>query len=250
MPRATALYTILGITAVMLAVFTIVSYIARKTHAPDVLSWALLSFFYLVIGFVYAGNNSLVHYNLDGHASGIDFWTVLIPVSVMALAAIVLGSKRGVTLPAADVFAEETHGSRVWSLLFVVLLLAQVVTAIAIPTPPVPIVSALLGLLFAVIALHIWAGFQYVFTGAGVEIRTLGFRLRSIPREDIRHYTVESWNPLRGYGIRGIGNRRAYVWCNRGVRITTTEGEVFLGHNEPERLVRDLDSITLNQPRR
>ena len=36
---------------------------------------------------------------------------------------------------------------------------------------------------------------------------------------------VESWNPLRGYGIRGIGDRRAYVWGNQGVRIKTTEAK-------------------------
>jgi hypothetical protein len=76
-----------------------------------------------------------------------------------------------------------------------------------------------------------------------VEIRTLGFRLRSIPVEDIRRYAVESWIPVRGYGIRGIGNRRAYVWCNKGVCIQTIDGEVFLGHSEPNRIVRDLDSI-------
>ena len=33
-----------------------------------------------------------------------------------------------------------------------------------------------------------------------------------------------------GYGIRGIGERRAYVWCNSGVRIMLSDGEVFLGH--------------------
>jgi hypothetical protein len=76
-----------------------------------------------------------------------------------------------------------------------------------------------------------------------VEIRTLGFRLRSIPRAEIKQYAPESWNPLRGYGIRGIGNRRAYVWGNKGVRIETTEGEVFLGHEQPDRIVRDLDAM-------
>jgi len=126
---------------------------------------------------------------------------------------------------------------------FIALLLAQFSAAIAIPIPSVRIASTLVGLLFAVIAIHIWTGFHYLFTGAGVEIRTLGFRLRSIPRVDIRQYAVESWSPLRGYGIRGIGNRRAYVWCNQGVRIQTTEGEVFLGHNQPERIVHDLDAM-------
>jgi len=124
------------------------------------------------------------------------------------------------------------------------LLLAQFAAAVVIPAPPVRIASAILALLFAVIAVHVWTGFQYFFSSAGVEVRTLGFRLRSIPREDIRQYAVESWNPLRGYGIRGIGNRRAYVWGNQGVRIETTNGEVFLGHSEPDRIVRDLDSIT------
>lgn len=243
MARETALYFALGITAFMLAVFTVVLYFAYKTRVPDALAWALLGFFCLVIGFVYAGNSSVVQYNLDGKRIGIDLWAVFIPVAVIALCAIFLGTKRGTTLPVSALVAEEAQGSRAWSLLFIALVLAQVWTAIAIPTPPVRLASAFLALLFAVIAVHVWTGFQYYFTSAGVEIRTLGFRLRSIPREQIKQYAVESWNPLRGYGIRGIGNHRAYVWCNQGVRIQITDGEVFLGHTEPDRLIRDLDAI-------
>jgi hypothetical protein len=243
MPRQTAFYMAMGITALMVVVFTVISIVAHKTHVPDAFSWSLLGFFYLVIGFVYAGNSGVVQYNVEGRRVEIDFWIVLVPVAVIGLTAIFLGTNRGTSLPITDVIAEESHGSRVWSLLFIALLLAQFAAAIAIPVPPVRIASALLGLLFALIAVHIWTGFQYVFTGAGVEIRTLGFRLRSIRREEIKQYAAESWNPLRGYGIRGIGNRRAYVWCNHGVRITTIEGEVFLGHNDPERIVRDLDAM-------
>lgn len=246
MPRQTAFYFALGITAFMLAIFTIVSYVAHKSHAPEAFSWAFLGFFYLVTGFVYAANSGVVQYNLSGQRVEMDFWAVLVPVAVVALTAIFLGTKRGDSLPFATVIAEESHGSRAWSLLFIALLLAQIVAALAIAAPPVRLTSTILGVLFAVIAVHVWSGFQYFFSSAGVEIRTLGFRLRSIPREEIKQYAVESWNPLRGYGIRGIGNRRAYVWCNSGVRIQTTEGEVFLGHNEPERIVRDLDSITRN----
>ena len=244
MPRETALYFALGVTALAVVVFTVISYVAHKTHAPDLLSWSLLGFFYLIIGFVYAGNSGVVQYNLDGQRVGIDFWTVLVPVAIVALVAIFLGTKRGASLPFAAVIAEESHGSRAWSLLFIALLLAQFVAAVVIPTPPVRIASIILCVLFAVIAVHVWTGFQYFFSSAGVEVRTLGFRLRSIPVEDIRQYAVESWNPLRGYGIRGIGNRRAYVWGDQGVRIETTNGEVFLGHSEPDRIVRDLDSIT------
>lgn len=250
MARDAAFLLALGVTAVMVAVFTVVSYAAHKTRVPDTFSWFLLGFFYLVIGFVYAGNSGVVQYNLDGQRMELDLWAALAPVAVIALSAIFVGTKRGDSLPAAAVIAEEWQGSRAWSLLFVALVLAQVWAVVAIPTPPVRLMSTVLALLFAVIAVHVWTGFQYLFSTAGVEIRTLGFRLRSIPREEIKQYGVESWNPLRGYGIRGIGNRRAYVWCNQGVRIQTTDGEVFLGHNDPERIVRDLDAITLNQPSR
>jgi hypothetical protein len=244
MPRETALYFALGVTALVVVVFTVISYVAHKTHAPDLLSWSLLGLFYLVIGFVYAGNSGVVQFNLDGQHMGLDLWTVFVPAATIAVVAIFLGTKRGASLPFAAVIAEESHGSRAWSLLFIALLLALVAVAVVVPAPPVRIASAILCVLFAVVAVHVWAGFQYFFSTAGVEIRTLGFRLRSIPREDIRQYAVESWNPLRGYGIRGIGNRLAYVWCNKGVRIQTTDGEVFLGHSEPDRIVRDLDSIT------
>jgi hypothetical protein len=40
-----------------------------------------------------------------------------------------------------------------------------------------------------------------------------------------------------------VGNRRAYVWGNKGVLIKTAHGEIFLGHADPDRIVRDLDAI-------
>ena len=243
MPRERAFYLVLGVTALIVVVFSLISHVAHKTHVPDAFSWALLGFFYLVLGFVYAGNSSVIQYNLGGQHVEMDFWIVLVPVATLALVAIFVGTKRGASLPAATVIAEESHGSRAWSLVFIPFLLAQLAGAIAIPAPSVRIAASLLCLLFALIAIQVWTGFQYLFTTAGVEIRTLGFRLRSIPREEIKEYAVESWNPLRGYGIRGVGNRRAYVWCNQGVRIHTTGGEVFLGHGEPERIVRDLDAM-------
>jgi hypothetical protein len=89
-----------------------------------------------------------------------------------------------------------------------------------------------------------WSGFQYRFLRRGVEIRTLGFRLRSIPKEAIVSYSIEPWTLSRGSGIRGMGSRRAYVWGNKVVHIKTSKGEIFLGHSDPERIVRDLDLVT------
>jgi len=95
-----------------------------------------------------------------------------------------------------------------------------------------------------------WSGFHYRFTDHGVEISTLGFRLRSIPLHSIEAYAAAPWNPMGGYGIRGVGERRAYVWGNTGVRIMLSDGEVFLGHCEPERIMNDLNLIRESQKAR
>jgi Domain of unknown function (DUF1648) len=244
MPRESAFYTALGITAGMVAVFTAVSYVAHKTHAPDAFSWSLLGFFYLVTGFVNAANSGVVQYNLDGQPMQIDFWTVLIPVATLALIASFLGTKRGASLPVAGVIAGRV--ARLASLEPAVHRLAHGAVFRCHGTTG-PASSPRIGAFVSALRADRRPCVERVsllFTSSGVEISTLGFRLRSIPRDEIKQYEVESWNSLRGYGIRGIGNRRAYVWCNRGVRIKTTEGEVFLGHNEPERIVHDLDLIT------
>jgi hypothetical protein len=40
-----------------------------------------------------------------------------------------------------------------------------------------------------------------------------------------------------------MGGRIAYVWTHRGVRVDTSEGFVFLGHAQPEKIVHDLDAM-------
>jgi hypothetical protein len=141
-------------------------------------------------------------------------------------------------------FAKERHGSVMWAMVMIVPACGMLLFAGSVPLAIIRltlIVSAVI--LFAAAAMA-WSGFHYSFSPAGIEIRTLGFRVRSISAADIRSYAVDRWNVIGGYGIRGLGNRRAYVWGNNGVRIKTTQGEVFLGHKEPEKIVRDLDMIT------
>ncbi len=142
-----------------------------------------------------------------------------------------------------DVLAEETHSGRMWSLIILVALICP-----AIGVALVPSTAGRWGLgLVAVVAIGTfaisWNGFQYRFLRHGVEIRMLGLRLRSIPRQSIVGYSIEPWAFARGYGIRGVGSSRAYVWCNKVVHIKTSKGEIFLGHNDPERIVRDLDMV-------
>jgi hypothetical protein len=143
-------------------------------------------------------------------------------------------------------FAEEQHGSIMWAMVMIVPACGMLLFAGNVPLAGIRltlIVSAVI--LFAAAAMA-WSGFQYSFSPAGIEIRTLGLRVRSISAADIRSYAVDRWNVIGGYGIRGLGNRRAYVWGNSGVRIKTTQGEVFLGHSEPEKIIRDLDLVTRN----
>lgn len=143
------------------------------------------------------------------------------------------------------VFAKEVHASAVWG---VVLLLLPLTVFVAMASQRViahtwPVLVLLLPLVGAGAAMA-WSGFDYSFSASGVEIRTLGFRLRSIPAYAIQSYAADNWNVLGGYGIRGLGGRKAYVWGNRGVRIMTDTGWVFLGHDNPEKIIRDLDLVT------
>ena len=143
-------------------------------------------------------------------------------------------------------FAEEQHGSVMWALVMAVPAFGMLAFARTVPFAGIRltlIVSAVI--LFAAGAMA-WSGFHYLFSPSGIEIRTLGFRVRSISATDIHGYAVDRWKVIGGYGIRGLGNRRAYVWGTHGVRIKTTQGEVFLGHSEPEKIIRDLDLVTRN----
>jgi hypothetical protein len=144
----------------------------------------------------------------------------------------------------SDVLAEETHSGRAWSLIILPALLGPMIGVALVPSTAGRWVLALVGVIAIGTFAMSWSGFQYRFLRHGVEIRMLGFRLRSIPKQSIVSYAIEPWAFIRGYGIRGIGNSRAYVWCNKVVHIKTSNGEIFLGHRDPQRIVRDLDMVT------
>jgi len=243
MSRQVSLEFALGITAFLLLIFTLVSYFAHRRQTADAVSWALLGFFYLVVGFICSVNNSILEHNLTGRPVLVTPLLILLPMGILVLMAIYLQTKRGEPLPAAPPIAEEVHASPWWALVFLVPLLLEFGIFVTVPPAGVRVAAVLLSLLFAACAAFAWSGFQYRFSPAGLEIYTLGLRLRSIPVGQIRDYTVEGWSPIRGYGIRGVGGCRAYVWGNRVVHIKTDDGDVFLGHSEPERIVHDFDVI-------
>jgi len=242
MPRATALYFGLGFAIFMLLIFTVIALVLRKQKADPDASWfALLGFFYFMAGFIFYVNNSIIDHNLTGNPVTVAPLILALPLAIVLFVAIYMRAQRGKALPAGQILAEETHNSKGFSILFLALATIEFGVAFSIPATGVRAPMTLIGALFLLIAAHTWNGFHYRFTAAGLEISTLGLRLRSIPQSQIAKYRLEKWMALRGYGIRGLGNTRAYVWSNNVVHITTLEGEVYLGTNDPGRTVRDLD---------
>ena len=249
MTRETSLIFALVVTTLVLVALT---WALTRVRKPDVLAWSLLAMLYVVMGALFSINVAVLNYNLYGRPLNIVPALAVVFIAAIAVTAIALASKRGVELPRhADVVeAEEVHGSLLWASVFTLLTAVELGVIAVIPLGGLRWVMALPALLLLGAAALAWSGFHYRFTGHGVEISTLGFRLRSIPVQNIKAYAVAPWNPMGGYGIRGIGERRAYVWGNTGVRLMLSDGEVFLGHREPERIMQDLNLIRQNQKAR
>ncbi len=151
----------------------------------------------------------------------------------------------------AQVITEQRHGSETFAAIFVLFALGLIVLVLALTAKGRPaFVLPLLGTIIAAVlisAVWAWQGFVYRFTTQGVEIRALGFRLCSIPISEIKDFRSERCNPLTdfgGWGVKGFGTDTAYIWSGRKVlHIRTSHGDVYLGHNDPDRLVRDLEAI-------
>jgi uncharacterized membrane protein len=242
MSRETLVIFSLVLLIFLLATFT---WALTRVRKPDVLAWSLLTMFYVVIGVLLSVNSSVLNFNLYGRPLNILPELVVVFVAAFVVIGVAIGAKRGAVLPRQTAVAdvEEVHASALWALVFASFTAIELGVIAVIPLPGLRLVMALPALLLLGVTALAWSGFHYRFTPHGVEISTLGFRLRTIPLQSIKAYAVAPWNALGGYGIRGIGERRAYVWGNTGVRIMLADGEVFLGHAEPEKIMSDLNAI-------
>ena len=212
MSRMTALYYALGVTAFVLIIFTAIALvIMRQKTAIDKSSIAILGFFYVILAGLFYVNNGIIEYNLTGAPVPIAPVLLGVPLAIVVFTIIYLRAQRGAALPETPTLAEESHGSRPFAVLFLVIAIIELAAAYAIPLRGARIAMALSSAFFLLFAAHTWSGFHYRFTSAGLEISTLGYRLRSIPQAQIADYRPEKWMALRGYGIRGVGKARAYV---------------------------------------
>jgi hypothetical protein len=247
MSREEAVRFGVGFVGFLLVIFTaLLLYIGRSR--VDAFSWAMFAFCALVLGLMFGVNRGIVQYNLTGTPIEMGGVLIAVPIAVILLIVIYVAVRREPALPvsvnaAEDLLSEETHSAGAVILLILPALVGPAIAATLVPVPAIRMSMALVALIGLATVAAAWSGFQYRFLRHGVEVRTLGFRLRSIPRQQIQSYKPESWSALRGYGIRGVGNTRAYVWGNKVVHLKTSNGDVFLGHSDPERIVRDLDRV-------
>jgi hypothetical protein len=214
-----------------------------RVQNPDPTAWALLALFYVVLGTLLWAEDSVIAYNASGRSVNVTPILVTGIASTILVTLFALSTRRGSVLPPTHLLAEETHSSAIFGLVLFSPAVVMAVFAYNIPLTGVRVALGFGALIMLAAAMMAWEGFHYLFSPAGFEIRTLGFRLRSIPANQIESYAVDRWKTFGGYGVRGVGERRAYVWGNTGVRIRTTDGEIFLGHAEPERIIHDLNAI-------
>lgn len=243
MTREQALWSSLEMLVITVSIFTVVLLLSHRKRLITAFSWVLLAFFYVVTGLGCYIFISTVNFNLTGQPVRPGLVGVIFGVAIITLIATYLGSQRGTAFPAGEVIAQEVHAVRGWAILFLPLIAIELAVIALAPNAGLRFGLTLVCMVLAFAVAMVWSGFRYYFTRHGVEIRTLGFRLKSIPAAHIQQYLQQRWNPVCGYGIRGMGNRRAYVWGNKGVCIKTQDGEVFLGHAEPQKIIRDLDSM-------
>ena len=253
MTRETSVIFSLVLLVFLLATFT---FVLTRIRKPDALAWSLLAMFYVVTGVLVCVTSSVLDYNIRGRPLNIVPEMVVTFLAAFAVIAVAVSAKRGpelplqVASPQIGIGTEEVHASFVWAIVFAVMTAVELGLVAIIPIGGLRLVMVLPAFLLLGVTALAWSGFHYRFSNHGVEISTLGFRLRSIPLDNIKAYAIAPWNPMCGYGIRGIGERRAYVWCNSGVRIMLSDGEVFLGHNDPEKIMHDLNAIRQSQKAR
>jgi len=241
MTREQSLDFNLTMIAIALLVSTVIL-LAASWRSVAGFSWVALGFFAVLNAFLLSINQAVINFNLHGTPIHPERTIAVLAIALIVMIVAYLFSHRHAPLPDGTTLTVETHASRQWSFVIFVAMIGPIFATTLAPGAvrfPLVLVASIGIFAFAMA----WVGFQYRFMQHGLEIRMLGLRLRSIPRSAIVSYGIEPWAFIRGYGIRGIGSTRAYVWCNQVVHIRTSNGDVYLGHNDPARIIRDLDQM-------
>jgi Domain of unknown function (DUF1648) len=243
MSRAEAFRFDMLLVAFLLTIFAVIVYLSNRNSAVTASSWVVLFFFYGILGVVCYIEESVLEFNLYGRPVDPIPVAIAIAVLVVGLILALVGLSRGRPLATGDLICEEVQTGKPWAAALLLATLPLWLINIKVPAPGVRFVMIPVTVILLGAAAMAWDGFHYLFTRHGLEVRTLGFRLKSLPLTSIKSYAAAPWVRIYGYGIRGMGACIAYVWTNRGVRVETKDGWIFLGHREPEKIVHDLDAM-------
>ena len=98
MTREGSLYFILGLYLFVVTLFTAILTVLRRLSTQQVPGWALLGLFYLILGVVFYGNESVLAYNLTG--APVRILPLVAPVLIAVVVVIILKfNRRGKRLP-------------------------------------------------------------------------------------------------------------------------------------------------------
>jgi hypothetical protein len=180
----------------------------------------------------------------------VGMWTLIMGLAlVIGEAGHIRGMRARSSATSGALIAQEVHGSSRLATTFGGIS-AAMLSSLILLKPAGPVSGILLTVGFLLLACALWAftGFVYRITTAGLEIRMLGFPIRFVPALDIASVHAKACNPLTdfgGWGIRGIGRMRAYMWGgDRCVYLQTHAGDqIYLGIRDADRMVRELESM-------
>jgi hypothetical protein len=258
---------LIGMTVGMLALFTILSLIPKR---PKTFSWLLLFFEYFVSVVMCLAFVGVLEFNALNRIDSLRIvGRIAMLTPVVAIVAVVIAVMRagrkevGALMPAiaptstgspsvapsqGRLLAEEIQRAPLAGMFFAIATVLVISAAIKIPSSAPLWVRLLVycaSPLCLWVTLQAWGGFRYRVTSTGIDVRTGGIRVCSIPKATIQDYRIAQIDPLGdfgGWGIRMLPGRRAFIWHgHEAVRIRTPQRTVYLGHDQPERLVKDLD---------
>jgi len=124
---------ILVLMAAMLAVFSVLAWIASR-KSVNAGSWALLGLFYVSMATLVAVNKAVLSFNVDGKPLNLGPWLVAVPAAVVVFVVAFLLSQRGRAFPASEVLAEEVHSGRLWTAVLAVPVVGVLVLANQVPS--------------------------------------------------------------------------------------------------------------------
>ena len=121
MTREQALWSSIEMLAVLLTIFTLVLVLSHRKQEITPFSWALLAFFYVVLGMASYMFIATINYNLTGQPIHFTSFGIVFGVSLIGIIIAHLSFRRGPRFVVTHVIAREVHAVRAWAALFVPL---------------------------------------------------------------------------------------------------------------------------------